>query len=113
MVAEAWKEAIVTPILKKGDAKLKENYRPVSCLAMASKVMEQIVCDQVTRFFKVHGFLLDNQHEFRAKRSMMIALSAMQEDWVKNWDNNKGTGIHSALGPISGIRNTMHQPTRQ
>ena len=51
MVPEAWKEAIVTPILKKGDPKKKENYRPVSCLAVASKVMERIVCDQVTRFF--------------------------------------------------------------
>ena len=82
VVPEAWKEAIVTPILKKGDPKKKENYRPVSCLAVASKVMERIVCYQVTRFFEVHGLLPDNQHGFRAKRSTMTALAAMQEDWV-------------------------------
>ena len=36
-----WKKAIVTPILKKGDQKDKRNYRPVSCLATASKVLEK------------------------------------------------------------------------
>jgi hypothetical protein len=35
---EAWKEAIITPILKKGDPTKKEIYRPVSCLSVASKV---------------------------------------------------------------------------
>ncbi len=40
-----WKEALVTPILKKGDPTKKENYRPVSCLSVVSKVLEKIVCD--------------------------------------------------------------------
>ena len=43
---DQWKEAIVVPILKKGDAKELKNYRPVSCLASASKVLEKVVCDQ-------------------------------------------------------------------
>ena len=48
---------IATPKLKKGDAKKKENYRPVSCQIVASKVIERIVWHQVTRFFEVHGLL--------------------------------------------------------
>jgi hypothetical protein len=36
-----WKQALVTPILKKGDPTKKENYRPVSCLSVASKVLEK------------------------------------------------------------------------
>jgi hypothetical protein len=36
MFPEEWKEAVVTPILKKGDRSRKENYRPVSCLPVAS-----------------------------------------------------------------------------
>ena len=43
IVPEKWKEAIFTPILKKGDAKKKENYRLVSCLKVAPKVMERKV----------------------------------------------------------------------
>ncbi len=38
---EKWKEALVTPILKKGDPTKKENYRPVSCLSATSKVLEK------------------------------------------------------------------------
>jgi len=38
---QKWKETLVTPILKKGDPTKKENYRPVSCLSVASKVLEK------------------------------------------------------------------------
>ena len=44
-----WKEAIVTPILKKGDQTDKANYRPVSCLVAASKVLEKVVCLIIAR----------------------------------------------------------------
>ena len=45
---QGWKEALVTPVLKKGDPKMKENYRPVSCLPAASKLLEMLVCEQTT-----------------------------------------------------------------
>ena len=48
---ESWKEATVVPILKKGSATEKANYRPVSCLNAASKVLKKVVCNQVTKFF--------------------------------------------------------------
>ena len=40
MVPDSWKEATVIPILKKGNPQEKENYRPVSILIAASKVLE-------------------------------------------------------------------------
>ena len=66
-----WKVAIVAPILKKGDPTDKKNYRPISCLVTASKVMDN--CEQLTRFLEVHGLLPENQHGFRQKRSTMTA----------------------------------------
>ena len=100
-----WKEAMVTPLLKKGDAQKKENYRPVSCLIVASKVMEQIVCYQITRYFEVHGLLPDNQHGFRARRSTMTALVSMQQDWTENCDNKNVTGI--LLWDLSAAYDTL------
>jgi retron-type reverse transcriptase len=68
--------------------------------------MERIVCDQVTRFFEVHGLLPDNQHGFRAGRSTMTALAAMQEDWVRNWDQKMLTGI--LLWDLSAAYDTLN-----
>ena len=48
----SWKEAIVVPILKKGNPNDKTNYRPVSCLNTPSKVMEKVVCIQLTQFIE-------------------------------------------------------------
>ena len=88
-----WKEAVVVPILKKGDAKDPKNYRPVSCLAAASKVLEKVVCEQLTRFAEVHEILPNNQHGFRQGRSTMTALTAMQKEWVNNSEEGLMTGI--------------------
>ena len=90
---DQWKEAIVVPILKKGDAKELKNYRPVSCLASASKVLEKVVCDQLTRFAESHGLLPTSQHGFRTGRSTMTALSSMQKSWIKNTEEGLMTGI--------------------
>ena len=90
---EEWKEAIITPILKKGDPTKKENYRPVSCLPVAAKVLEKIVNDQVSHFMETNNLLPQNQHGFRPKRSTMTALSAMQEEWTRNTECKLKTGI--------------------
>ena len=105
IVPKIWKDAVVTPILKKGDPKEKENYRPVSCLPVASKVLEKIVCDQITRCFEVNKLLPDNQHGFRAGRSTMTALASMQQDWVQNWDGKMVTGI--LLWDLSAAYDTL------
>ena len=88
-----WKDAIVVPILKKGDSKEMKNYRPVSCLTAASKVLEKVVCKQLTRFAEVHDLLPNNQHGFRAQRSTMTALSSMQKKWIQNSEGGLMTGI--------------------
>ena len=90
---DQWKEAIVVPILKKGDAKDPKNYRPVSCLVAASKVLEKAVCEQLTRFIEVHHLLPNSQHGFRAGRSTMTALSSMQKNWIKKTQEGLTTGI--------------------
>ena len=65
----------------------------MSCLAVASKVLERIVCDQVTKFMETHNLLPSSQHGFRKKRSTMTALSEMQKDWMENAENNLMTGV--------------------
>lgn len=44
-----WKEAWVVPLYKKGTRKDKSNYRPVSILQVGSKIMEEVVQEQLAK----------------------------------------------------------------
>ncbi|CAB3997218.1 Hypothetical predicted protein [Paramuricea clavata] len=46
----AWKEAEVVPIVKDGDHEVASNNRPISLLAIASKVCEKIVLEQFSSY---------------------------------------------------------------
>ena len=93
IVPEIWKEALVTPVLKKGDPKLVENYRPVSCLPAASKLLEIIICDQTTKFVEDNNILPPSQHGFRSGKSTMTAWAEMQQNWANNTESKNMTGI--------------------
>ena len=62
---KAWKQAVITPIFKKGDTKQKENYHPVAGLPSASKVLESIVQDQLYLYAEEQRLLPKSQHGFR------------------------------------------------
>ena len=88
-----WKQAIVTPVLKKGDKQCKENFRPVSCLPSAAKLLESVVCEQLSNYFEINNLLPCTQHGFRPKRSTMTAWAEVQQSWAKNSANKETTGV--------------------
>ena len=47
-----WKEANVTPVFKTGDRQVISNNCPISVLPALAKVLESIVCDQLTEFLE-------------------------------------------------------------
>ena len=59
----------------------------------ASKVLEKVVCIQMTEFLEKNNLLPKSQHGFRAKHSTMTAHSNMQTDWVENSENGLKTGL--------------------
>ena len=71
----------------------KTNYRPVSCLETASKVLEKVVCEQITDYMETNELIPVNQHGFRKGRSTMSALADIQQEWTKNTDEKFITGI--------------------
>ena len=90
---DGWKEALVTPILKKGCKTKLGNYRPVSCLPAASKLLEIVVCDQLSNYLERNKLLPENQHGFRPKRSTMTAWQDIQLDWAMNGEKDLITGV--------------------
>ena len=90
---EAWKQAAVTPVLKKGNPQLLSNYRPVSCLPAASKVLEIVIYNQLSDYLESNKLLPNNQHGFRPQRSTMTAWQEIQLDWALNTEQKMVTGV--------------------
>ena len=59
-----WKQANVTPLYKKGDSYLCNNYRPISLLSCVGKIMEKAIFKHVFNFFRDNLLLSANQSGF-------------------------------------------------
>ena len=68
--------------LKKGSPNQLNNYRPVSCLPAASKILEIVICSQLSDYLESNKLLPSNQHGFRPRRSTMTAWQEIQLDWA-------------------------------
>ena len=64
-----WKEAIVTPIFKKGCKSDPSNYRPVSLTLVVCKVMEIIISESILEHVKSISLQCSQQHGFTTGRS--------------------------------------------
>ncbi|KAK3533229.1 hypothetical protein QTP70_013668 [Hemibagrus guttatus] len=80
-VPTAFKKARVIPILKKPalDPSDISNYRPVSLLSFLSKILERIVCNQLSDYLMQNNLHDPNQSGFKAAHSTETALLAVTE----------------------------------
>ena len=65
----------ITPVYKKDDEQLIENYRPVSTLPIFGKIFEKIIYSRLYGFFVSNGTLHKNQFGFRTGHSTSHALN--------------------------------------
>ncbi len=86
---QAWKHALVIPMFKTGDPNNVHNYRPISLLPIASKILEKIVSNQILLFLETNDFLSKCQHGFRPTLSTESALTTVTNDIFNNMDNKR------------------------
>lgn len=90
----AWKDALISPALKKGkDPSLAASWRPVAILPAISKVLEQVVHDQLSSFLEENGLLPQEQHGFRKHRSTSTAIASSLHDWAASRKQGNIIGI--------------------
>ena len=65
----------ITPIYKKDNEELLENYRPVSTLPIFGKIFEKVIYDRLYNYFVSQGALYDQQFGFRKNHSTSHALN--------------------------------------
>ena len=92
-VPEIWKQAIVTPIFKKGTSSNPKNYRPISLTCVGSKIFESIIKNALVPFLERKHLLSHNQHGFRSKHSTCLNLIECVNDWTGNLDSKIDTLI--------------------
>ena len=64
-----WKNALVTPLYKKGARNLPENYRPISLTSIPCKILESIIIDFIIDHLEANNLKNPDQHGFTKKRS--------------------------------------------
>ena len=72
---ESLKVGKITPIFKKGDAQLLENYRPVSTLPIFGKIFEKIIYERLYSFFISQNIMNPQQFGFMKGHSTSHALN--------------------------------------
>ncbi len=89
IVPMVWKTARVVDLFKGGLSSDPNNFRPISILPIASKVLEKAVCFAFVEHLKKFSILSPNQFGFRNKCSTTDALLAIQQKVLKARDANK------------------------
>jgi len=80
------KYACVTPVHKKGDRTLKENYRPISVLSAFAKILESLMTVRLTNFFTTCDLFSDCQHGYLKGKSCETAVFDFVNDILVNLD---------------------------
>lgn len=88
-VPKAWKIGHIKAIHKKGPKKICENYRPISLTSIVCKIMESIVRDAIMDYMTSHHYLSKQQFGFMPKRSTVLQLLKIIDEWTEALDNGK------------------------
>ena len=72
-----WKDAIITPLHKKGEKEFASNYRPISLTSIVCKVMESIIKDDILAYMVSNKLLTNLQHGFVPGKSCQPNLLLM------------------------------------
>jgi sorting nexin-29 len=83
---QKWKEYIIVPIHKKGDKIDCNNYRGISLLSTAYKILSNILLARLTAY--VNEIIGDHQCGFRCNRSTTDQIFYIRQILEKKWEYN-------------------------
>ena len=92
-VSEDWKQALISPIYKKGDRDCPSNYRPISLTCICSKLMEHIVTSSMITHLERHNILYHLQHGFRHGRSCETQILELTTTLQANLNDRSQTDL--------------------
>jgi hypothetical protein len=93
VVPSDWKDALVTPLFKKGNRSEPGNYRPVSLTCILCKVLEKIVKERLLDHLTKYRILKDSQHGFIKGRSCLTNILDFLEEVYEKLDEGKAVDV--------------------
>ena len=88
-----WTNANVSPVFKKGDVHLAENYRPVSLTSVTCKLLEHIICKHLLTHLEKNNILTNLNHGFRSGYSCETQLLVTLNDLLHFNDEGSQTDV--------------------
>ena len=83
MVPADWKEAIVTPVYKKGAKNKAENYRPIKLTSIVCNLMESLVKEVIMNHLIDNKLLSKKQYGFISGRSTALQLLSYLDKYIE------------------------------
>ena len=84
-IPEIWHKALIIPILKSGKDNIGKNWRPISLLCPAAKMLEKHLLPKILTHIPFHPA----QHGFRPKHSTCTVLSTITTDIAAGFSRKK------------------------
>ena len=98
---DIWKLANVTPIFKKGDKQLINNYRPLSLLPICGKILEKLIFNQLYSYLHTNNLITKNQSGFRPGDSTTNQLLFLIDEIHQAFDCTLSVEVRSVFLDIS------------
>ena len=76
---QAWDRAVVVPVPKKGDRRVPDNYRGISLIAVAQKLLSGVISERLMRHVVGPGRLHKAQGGFRAREEAVAQATCLYE----------------------------------
>eukprot|EP00736_Rhodelphis_marinus_P013468 Rmarinus@m.28542 len=93
VVPETWKRAVICPIFKRGDKTDVQNYRGISLLPVASKLLLAIIRSRLQGHLDRGGRLRPEQAGFRGRRSCLEQNLVLREVLMRRKARGRGTVV--------------------
>ena len=74
----------ITPVFKKGDCQIFDNYRPISILPIFGKIFEKVIYSRLYSFFVTQNVIYDKQFGFRTNHSTAHAVNYSINKIIEN-----------------------------
>jgi hypothetical protein len=98
-IPNVWKRAKILPLHKKKAKSSATNYCLVSNLPSCSKIMEEMVRQQLAQYGRTQNIIPSSQHGFQTGKSTITALGAITHDLKAGWSRWPVLSL-PARGPV-------------